>query len=90
MSILHHISSIPVLASITIASELILPVRLVSSTAWDGMDKWLARIAKSITVGGYLLLTLSAWLPAETERFLPEFRKAGGKVEVVGSGVLPP
>jgi hypothetical protein len=84
MNILHHISSTPVLASIDIEFERTKTVGLIHSIMWDEMDGWLARIAKSVTVEGDLILTLRRWLPAGSvpEGLLPEFREAGGKVKM--------
>src|ERR1700753_1828402 len=89
MNILHHISSAPELASIVIKFEVkASEFTLAPSIAWDGMDKWLACIAKSVTVGSGLVLTPRRRLPAESipEGFLPEFREAGGEVKMDQSG----
>ena len=50
------------------------------------MDRWLARIAKTVTVDGDFALTLRWWLPPESEGFLPEFGETGGKVKVDPNG----
>ena len=59
----HFLDS--VLTSIDINCEQTDAVGLVRSIAWDEMDMWLARIAKSVTVEGDLVLTLRRWPPAE-------------------------
>ena len=88
MNILHQISSTPALASIDITCEETDPFGLVPPITWDEMDRWLARIAKSVAVEGGLVLTLRRWLPAESdlEGYFPEFRESGCEVKTDQNG----
>ena len=88
MNILHQISSTPALASIDITCEETDPFGLVPPITWDEMDRWLARIAKSVAVEDGLVLTLRRWLPAESdlEGYFPEFRESGCEVKTDQSG----
>ena len=80
-NILCTIGSVPMLTSIIIRYEewrFLNHFPLVDS--WVDVDRWLSRIAKHAKVEVGLPLTLRRW--DFQERFFPEFRESGGRVEV--------
>ena len=60
---------------------------LPSDDQWIDVDRWLSRVAKHAEVIGGLQLTLRQWPEGRPvwEGFLPEFRKSGGEIKVVGT-----
>lgn len=90
-ALLTSISSAPALASVDIGYE---QWDIVDSAPlldeWAGLDTWLARMTEQTTVKGGLVLTLKQWPPEMSvwNGFLPEFGKAGGKIETDPGGWL--
>ena len=74
---LSSISSVPALVSITLKRW---PQPNPGSdipTTWNGLDGWLARVAKNATIEGGLVLTLARWPENLAPEVLPEFREVG-------------
>jgi len=80
----NSINSAPVLASVTLtAGNWRFGRNSTSEGPWVDVDKWLARMALQTEVKGGLTATLAHW-PVWKE-YLPEFRKAGGKLKTGGN-----
>ena len=81
-TLLSSISSAPALASVDVGYEHWDIVDSIPSHEWAGLDTWLARMAEQTTVEGGLVLILKMWPEMSVWKdFLPEFGKAGGKIE---------
>ena len=88
VDVLSFISSAPALASIDIQRGGYDAYSPTSSSTWDGVDSWLARIAKHSKVGFDTVLTLRRWAFSESywEGLLPMFRRAGGEIRTHPDG----
>ena len=78
------------LASVDVGHEQWDIINSVPPDEWAGLDAWLARVAKQTKVEGGLVLILKRWPPGMLvwQGFLPEFGKAGGKIETDPFGWL--
>ena len=90
VDVLSFISSAPALASVDIQRgyDVYNVYDLTRSNTWNGVDRWLARIAKNSKVGCDPVLTLRRWEFGEShwEGLLPMFRRAGGEIRTHPDG----
>jgi len=84
--LLSCIHSAPALSSITFKYSKATPVGdIPASHLWIDVDRWLARLAMHVKTKRSLSLVLKPWPEGnlEWEECLPEFRKAGGELNVI-------
>lgn len=84
--LLSCIHSAPALSSITFKYPKATPVGdILASRLWIDVDRWLARLAMHVKTERNLTLVLKPWPEgnSEWEECLPEFRKAGGELNVI-------
>ena len=83
---LSCIPSAPALSSVTFKYSKATPAEdIPASRPWITVDKWLARLAMHAKAKGSLTLVLTPWPEGNSkwEECLPEFREAGGELNVI-------
>ena len=91
VQVLSSISSTPALASIDVQCGHPEVGNIIYSEEWDGLDKWLERVAKHTAAEHSLEFAPRRWLFSESswEALLPRFREAGGKIKIHPDGWIP-
>ena len=91
VTVLSSIYSTPVLASVDIRYEPYGSREPTASDTWNGLDRWLARVAEHTAVECGLVLNLRQRMsPSESslEALFPRFREAGGEIKIHTDGCI--
>ena len=89
VDILSCIRSVPALSSVAFKYPKMSGVEAIhASSQWINVDKSLARLAMEVKSKRGLVVVLTPWLEGNLswEKYLPEFRRAGGELRV-GHGI---